>query len=759
MKQWLQTITKDAPSLLMQGLFGLEKEALRVKEDGMLSLSSHPKSLGDKSTHPFITTDFSESQIELISPPLPSLEQAHGFIRTLQDIVYENIGDEYMWTQSLPSLLPDSKYIPIAKFTGDYSGKQDYREYLLATYGPEMQTFSGVHFNFSFPDSIWSWKGIDVVSPEQVYMRMLRNFMRYRWVLVWLFGASPIADGSLKVQKLSSDGKKLIHPECFEGVSLRSGKLGYRNHQFIPLDYSSWKNFQHSIDENIEKGNLIGPQELYQPIRIKTKESNPDQISHIEVRLLDLDPYEYTGISLDTLRFVHLFLIYMVWIEETESLDITRQKEIQNFQDWVCCHGLMEESTIPNDDTVLLKDMVKSFVRRMSFDLDRLGLSIPDDYLQVLNKVESMALFPNNRVVAKLVKDIQDKGFVDFHMSLAKDYKKASLEKGYRFHGLEDMELSTQLLLKAALHRGVSFEMMDRKENFVRLFNPEKESYVVQATKTELDRYNVILMMENKTVTKKVLAPHNIAVPKGDTFFSKQEALSHFTFYQDYKVVVKPQSTNFGLGITILHSTFSREDYIQALDLAFSYDQTVLVEHFVEGEEYRFFLINDRVEGILKRIPANVVGDGIHTIAQLVEIKNEDPLRGQGYRTPLEKLKLGDEERFFLKQTGHSPLDVPQKNQQVFLRENSNISTGGDSLDYTDKIHSSYFDIAQKASKAMGVAITGLDMMIQDITAPATPDNYSIIEMNFNPAIHIHCYPYIGKNRRLNEKILDALGF
>ena len=102
---------------------------------------------------------------------------------------------------------------------------------------------------------------------------------------------------------------------------------------------------------------------------------------------------------------------------------------------------------------------------------------------------------------------------------------------------------------------------------------------------------------------------------------------------------------------------------------------------------------------------------------------------------------------------------VPKEGEVVYLRENSNISTGGDSIDFTDDIDDSYKAIAVEAAKALNVKITGLDMMIQDIHAPATPDNYAIIEMNFNPAIHIHCYPFKGNNRHLTHKMIRALGF
>ncbi|MGL4988928.1 MAG: bifunctional glutamate--cysteine ligase GshA/glutathione synthetase GshB, partial [Cetobacterium sp.] len=130
-----------------------------------------------------------------------------------------------------------------------------------------------------------------------------------------------------------------------------------------------------------------------------------------------------------------------------------------------------------------------------------------------------------------------------------------------------------------------------------------------------------------------------------------------------------------------------------------------------------------------------------------------------GYKTPLEKIKLGEPEKMFLKAQNLTIDYKPKENEVVYLRENSNISTGGDSIDFTDDILDVYKNIAIKASKAVGAKICGVDMMIEDITKENPSGNYSIIELNFNPAIHIHCYPYKGKNRNLGEKILKALRF
>ena len=182
-----------------------------------------------------------------------------------------------------------------------------------------------------------------------------------------------------------------------------------------------------------------------------------------------------------------------------------------------------------------------------------------------------------------------------------------------------------------------------------------------------------------------------------------------------------------------------------------------LLEEFIKGKEYRFLVIDNKVAGILHRVPANVKGDGIKTIRELVAIKNEDPLRGYHYVTPLEKINLDENAALFLKNQGKDFEYIPQKDEIVYLRENSNISTGGDSIDYTDDIPQKFKNIAVNASKAVGARICGVDMMLEDYKDKNS--KYGIIELNFNPAIHIHCYPYKGKERKIGEEVLKVLGF
>lgn len=322
-----------------------------------------------------------------------------------------------------------------------------------------------------------------------------------------------------------------------------------------------------------------------------------------------------------------------------------------------------------------------------------------------------------------------------------------------------DMELSTRILIKEAEERGLTVEVMDPNDNFIRLQKGNRIEYIKQATRTAADSYIAPLIMENKVVTKLILREQGINVPAGIAVQSTSEALAQYDQFFGKGIVIKPKSTNFGKGVVIFPENHTASEFQKAIEYALQYDGSVLVEEFASGKEYRFLVIGTEVVAVLHRVPANVIGDSIHTIEELVAKKNQDPLRGRGYVTPLEKITLSVIEQDYLKLHGNDTRSIPGPGEQVYLRENSNISTGGDSIDFTDEVSEMYKAIAVRAAQAVGAKICGADIIIQDITATPDASNYSVIELNFNPAIHIHDFPYQGKNRRVEKKVLDLLGF
>lgn len=754
---------------VLQGQFGLEKENARVDKDGNLALTPHPKAFGNKNDNPYIQTDFSESQIEMITPVFNSIEETYHFLEALQDIVTQELieADEYLWTSSNPPVLPSDEDIPLAKMEDPL--EEMYRTQLAQKYGRKKQLLSGIHYNFSFNEGFLKKLYESSQSKEDykqfkdgLYLKVARNILKYRWLLIYLTGASPVFNKSYIEQCVALSHHLDEDSHYFPNMnSLRNSVCGYRNAKPFNVSFNSIEEYVEDLRNLVQSKELLSAKEFYSPIRLKTAKGEnqlleliDDGIAYLELRMFDLNPLYKNGISLDIMQFIHVFLVYML-LKHDEPFNEEEQQLANMNVDTLMLEGL-QAKLWDKDNAVSMEEQAVEILDSIQ---EMLRLIKPDDeqIINLLDHTKKTIVNPELSYASIVKSEIQSSSYLHYHLNKAKEYANYSLGAGYKLAGYEDLELSTQLLLKAAVKRGIKFEIIDREENFVVLTKGDHKEYVKQATKTSMDSYSTVLIMENKIVTKKVLKQHGIRVPGGSDYRNLHEAMLDYEVHRDQKIVIKPKSTNFGLGITIFTNSFTIDDYRQAFEMAFEHDRTVLLEEFVTGKEYRFLVMGDEVVGILHRVPANIVGDGTHTIEHLIHEKNKDPLRGKGYRTPLERIQLGEAERMFLRNQSKNPLDIPKLGEIIYLRENSNISTGGDSIDFTDEIPSSYKEIAIQSAKAAGATFCGVDMMINQIDHEATDQNYSIIEINFNPAIHIHCYPYQGINRKADDKILDLL--
>lgn len=763
-----ENLSNDA----LDGEYGIEKENLRVDETGRLALTPHPPEFGYKLYNPYIKTDFSESQVEMVTPICDNLEAAYNFLENLQNIISLTLKGEYLWPQSNPPILPEEEQIPIAVFRSSDYMQMKYRERLAEKYGRKKQMFSGVHVNFSFKDNflkkLYAKFGKNASYrdfKDNLYLKLTKNLLKHRWLLVYLTGASPVFHNSFD-DKLNTNCNKLDDESyCFKDrSSLRNSEHGYHNIEEFFIDYSSLEGYVRSLQALIDAGKLQSSHEFYSPVRLKSvripgkdiiEQLSDSGIKYIEIRLFDLNPFSKNGISLEDLHFVNLFVVYLL-LKQDLTFDEIQQK-ISNKNHFLAT-VMSENVRIYNDagELVSLKHEALKIIDEMAEMVQALELN--NDYLtNVIKNARERVMDTRKSYAHRIIEEVKRKSFIGFHMEKAREYLEDSEKRGIHLIGYEDLELSTQILLKDSIKKGIKFEILDREENFVRLTKGQKVEYVKQATKTSKDSYITALIMENKLVTKEVLKQHNIRVPHSELYNNLQDAARDYDKFKDKKIVVKPKTTNFGIGISIFQQGFSKQQFERALAIAFEHDKTVLVEDFVNGKEYRFLVIGDEVVGVLRRVPANVEGDGKKTIRRLVDEKNNDPLRGEGHKTPLEKIKLGEIEEMYLKSQGKDFDYIPKKGEVVFLRENSNISTGGDSIDCTDDVHESYKALAIKSAKAVGAAITGVDMIIEDIKEPLNESNYAIIELNFNPAMYMHCYPYKGKDRKAGDKILDLL--
>lgn len=732
-----------------QARFGIEREGQRVTHDGKLARTDHPAIFGDRTYHPYIQTDFSETQVEMITPVTDSIDELFQYLDAIYDVTSRSMSDEeVIWPLSMPPALPQKdEEIMIAKL----ATFEDvlYRRYLAKEYGKRKQMVSGIHFNFEFGEELI--RSLFVQQTEiqefatfktEVYLKVARNFLRYRWLITYLYGASPLSEANYFVDEL--------HPH--EPVrSIRNSEYGYTNHSNVKVSYASMEQYLADIEQMIEEGKLSEEKEFYAPVRFRGGKRVADVakmgVRYIELRNIDLNPYHHLGISKEQVQFLQLFLVFMLWAPEGSSVD-EWVEEGTLYNNRVALEGPLDQTAMYEEGLMLFAQM-KEMVQALQHE----------ELLPTIDKLAERLNNPSQTIAAQLYTEAQSDSQKAVAVALGRKYDAESHERPYQLAGFREMELSTQIFLFDAIQKGIQVKVIDEADQFLRLQFENHVEYVKNANMTSKDSYIVPLIMENKTVTKKILAEAGFRVPAGAEFTSMAEAKRAYSRFAKEAFVIKPKSTNYGLGITIFKEGASEEDYHKGLEIAFREDTSVLVEEFLPGTEYRFFVIDGQVQAILLRVPANVIGNGEQTVAELVAQKNQDPLRGTNHRAPLELIQLGDLEQLMLKEQGLTIDSIPAKDQVVYLRENSNISTGGDSIDVTAEFSDAYKEIAVAAVTALGAKVSGIDLIIPDKEIDPSTDEkaYGIIEANFNPAMHMHVYPFSGTGRRLTLAVLKLL--
>ena len=337
---------------------GLEKESLRVQPDGHLAKTPHASAFGSALMHPYITTDYSESLLELITPATGSIAETLGFLDDLHRFIYAHLGDEELWVNSMPCILGDDDSIPLAQYGSSNIGRMKtlYRRGLGVRYGRRMQTIAGIHYNLSFPDSFWrAWQEqcgdtqalADFRSEK--YFALVRNFQRQSWLLLYMLGASPAVCGSFlqgREHGLDSCGHGTLYLP--QATSLRMSSLGYQNsvQSDLKVSYNGLNEYvrdlSHAIRTPCAPFEKIGLKDgsgeyqqistnilqieneyygLVRPKRTTGRGERPTTalsrrgVEYVELRCVDLNPFNPIGIDDSSAHFLEVFALHCLLSE------------------------------------------------------------------------------------------------------------------------------------------------------------------------------------------------------------------------------------------------------------------------------------------------------------------------------------------------------------------------------------------------------------------------------------------------------------
>lgn len=456
------------PETLWGGLKGVEKESLRVSPDGMLSTRSHPAALGSALTNHYITTDFSEALLEFVTPAHARTWETLRFLCDIHQFTYDRLGDELLWPTSMPCRLPAEDEIPLARYGSSNVGRMKtiYRRGLGYRYGRNMQTIAGVHFNYSLPEGFWPvYQDYEQASESpqafrsSAYLGLVRNFRRYGWLVLYLFGASPavcrsFGGGGLR-GLVEFDSETLYQPYA---TSLRMSDLGYSNRTQarINLSLDSLDDYvadlvkaMNTREPAFEKigvkadgeylqlsTNLLQIEnEYYSPIRPKRVAYSGERptaallrggVEYVEIRSLDLNVFDPAGVNQNVMRFMEAFLIYCL-ISESPLLDDAAWDEAAANQLATARRGRDPEFRLMRDGREISLEKwageILEGTRAVADLIDRGDGN--NDYVMAVDAQVAVVRDPETTPSARLLAELRERdcGFFTFAMQAARGHK------------------------------------------------------------------------------------------------------------------------------------------------------------------------------------------------------------------------------------------------------------------------------------------------------------------------------------------------
>lgn len=411
---------ENIKQLLLQGNFGLEKESLRVYEDGTLSHTPHPFP-DDK----HIVYDFCENQTEINTAVAKSAEEAINLLQDHTSHIQKTLSKlerpEVLWPFSNPPYIRSENDIPIAKDYENFGFNTGYRDYLSERYGRYKMSLCGIHVNYSFSDELmqedFKLSGQNDYQEyiNQLYVTLAEKLTAYGWIITAVTAASPLMDSSF-VEK-GMQGRTSFHGMA----STRCSELGYWNY-FTPIfDYTDIRAYAASIQKYVDEDLIIAPSELYYPVRLKPSGKNNLQrlhdegVEHIEIRTVDLNPLEPSGINLKDLKFIQLMI---VWLASTPRQSLGKKDQIQaaqNFKNAAHYDLKTVKIGLPNGEVCSVADAglnVIGFMKEFYKDF-------PEEIQEILNFEEEKFINPETRYAWIIRKEYTD-GFVLKGLELAK---------------------------------------------------------------------------------------------------------------------------------------------------------------------------------------------------------------------------------------------------------------------------------------------------------------------------------------------------
>ncbi|MFA5960180.1 MAG: cyanophycin synthetase [Tatlockia sp.] len=339
-------------------------------------------------------------------------------------------------------------------------------------------------------------------------------------------------------------------------------------------------------------------------------------------------------------------------------------------------------------------------------------------------------------------------------LALNQDYKRLpkDIQHLKKLHEEAKLGPSTQALVKEAKQRNIPV-FIDEKSTLITLGHGLRQKKIWATISSSTSTIGVDIAAD-KELTKQMLQDHFIPVPKGvvvDSLQALQEAVKTIGF----PLVIKPKTGNHGRGVTT--NIVNQEKLLAGFEQAKKISDEVIVERFIEGDDYRMLVVDYKVVAVARRMRAMVVGTGKHSIEELIALANQDPKRGKDHENVLTTIEIDDNTQTILQAHNLTLESILPHNHILYLKDTANLSSGGTATDVTDEVHSENLRLAERVARLVGLDICGIDVVAQSVCVPITLQNGAILEVNASPGLRMHLAPCQGKARNVAAPILDLL--
>ncbi|RRK10763.1 bifunctional glutamate--cysteine ligase GshA/glutathione synthetase GshB [Lactiplantibacillus garii] len=729
--------------LVSHSNLGLEVTMQRVDGSGHLSTQPYPQALGTPSENHQIHNDFAQTRLKLTTPATADVNALMAYLTGLNTTARRALAaGDYLWPLSSNPVLPEKLTdIPLAETDAVGFKRQ---QALANKYDVHKLMTTGTHVNLSFNEQLFTRLYTEAFHQHfdsyvdfrnAVYLKVAQGFVRMNWLIQYLFGATPtlnVTDDKAKRQRSS------VHN--FAG-----------RYSQVKGDYTSIDRYVAKLQADVRKKDLLSISDFDGPVRFRSTGQLTtlarQGVYYLEFRGLDLDPTSAVGVDQNAVEFLRLLASYFVMMP---ALPTAMVAQVSAQADQLAAQVTGENPTTASAQAVpaiQVLDALHHFVTKY-------GLPNSDGVL--LDYLKKRVRDPKQTPSAQVASQKEPLAWAN---QRAQRFQVAATQRPFELPGFTNLDLSSQLLAQQALARGIQVNVVDARANILRLTHRNQAQLVVNGSGTDLNPQALTTVLKHKVAAKQVMAEHGVQVPASQTYRSANQLIDDYDrFVAEGGIVLK--ATDQSRKVVAFRIMPRRQLFEQVVRQLFEQTKSVMAEELIVASSYRFLVIGGKVQAVVERIPANVVGDGRSTVQTLLDNKNARPLRGSAFTFPQSEVKLGTVERYRL-ESYHLDLDsVVGRGTQLLLREDATFGNGADVLDATDDMHASYVHAVEQLVADLQLNVAGVDVMIPNLYAELTPEHPEMavyLGIHAAPFLYPHVFPMFGDSQPVAGRLLDEL--